>query len=286
MEKLYKSRLKLLLLSFFAVISAVFLLCSLSGAGEVPEDAVKLPIIMYHSVLKDKASLNDYVVSPDLFENDLKYFKDNGYTTVTVNDLIDYVYSNKPLPQKSVMLTFDDGYYNNYKYVFPLLKKYNAKAVISPIAKLSEDYKAVGEENASYGHLLEKNIEEMDSLGLVEFQNHSYNMHSLSPRKGIGKKYGETDDDYKKAIIDDITKAQTYLKNITGKEPTAFVYPFGEENNLSLEILKQSGFLSTLNCSEKMNYITKNPESLYELGRFRRDNSESAAQLMERISKS
>lgn len=285
MENLFKTRLKTLMISLVAVISAIFFLCLMSGASEVPSDAVKLPVIMYHSVLTDKSSQNDYVVSPDLFESDLKYFKDNGYTAVTVNDLIDYVYKNKALPQKIVMLTFDDGYYNNYKYVFPLLKKYNTKAVISPIAKLSEEYTAVGEENPSYGHLLEKNIQEMDDSGLVEFQNHSYNMHALSPRKGIGKKYRETDDAYRSAIIDDITKAQTYLKNITGKEPTAFVYPFGEENSSSLAILKQSGFLSTLNCTEKLNYITKNPESLYELGRFRRDNSESTAQLMERISK-
>lgn len=285
MENLFKTRLKTLLISLVAVISTVFFLCLMSGASEAPSDAVKLPIIMYHSVLMDKSSRNDYVVSPDLFESDLKYFKDNGYTAVTVNDLIDYVYKNKALPQKIVMLTFDDGYYNNYKYVFPLLKKYNTKAVISPIAKLSEEYTAVGEENPSYGHLLEKNIQEMDASGLVEFQNHSYNMHSLSPRKGIGKKYRETDDDYRSAINNDITKAQDYLQRVTGKLPTAFVYPFGEESSTSLDILKQSGFLSTLNCTEKLNYITKNPESLYELGRFRRDNSESTAQLMERISK-
>ena len=63
------------------------------------------------------------------------------------------------------------------------------------------------------------------------------------------------------------------------------MYPFGEENSTSLEILKEQGFLATLNCTEKLNYISKSPESLYELGRFRRDNSETTAQLMERISK-
>ena len=79
--------------------------------------------------------------------------------------------------------------------------------------------------------------------------------------------------------------AQEYIKSITGNAPTAFIYPFGEESGSSLEILKEAGFLSTLNCTEKLNYVTKNPESLYELGRFRRDNAESTAQLMEKISK-
>lgn len=71
--------------------------------------------------------------------------------------------------------------------MFSVVKKYNAKAVISPVAKFSEDFTATGEENANYGHLLKKNIKEMYVSGLVEFQNHSYNMHTLTPRKGIGK---------------------------------------------------------------------------------------------------
>lgn len=110
------------------------------------------------------------MISPDLFESDLKYFQENGYTTVTVNDLIDYVYSDKALPDKCVMLTFDDGYYNNYKYVFLLLKKYNAKAVISPVAKFSEDFTATGEENANYGHLLKRILKKCMIPGLWNFR--------------------------------------------------------------------------------------------------------------------
>lgn len=97
----------------------------------------------------------------------------------------------------------------------------------------------------------------MYDSGLVEFQNHSYNMHTLTPRKGIGKKYKESDDEYKTAITNDINKAQEYIKSITGNAPTAFIYPFGEESGSSLEILKEAGFLSTLNCTEKLNYVTK-----------------------------
>ena len=98
MGKIYKNRLKLLLMCLTTVILSIFILASLSGASEISENAIKMPIIMYHSVLKDKSSQNDYVISPDLFESDLKYFQENGYTTVTVNDLIDYVYSDKALP--------------------------------------------------------------------------------------------------------------------------------------------------------------------------------------------
>ena len=92
-------------------------------------DGVKLPIIMYHSLLNDSKLQNEYVISPEIFENDLKYLKNNGYSFLTVDDLIKYTSSDITLPEKCIMLTFDDGYYNNYYYAYPLLKKYNAKAV-------------------------------------------------------------------------------------------------------------------------------------------------------------
>lgn len=74
MGKIYKNRLKLLLMCLTTVILSIFILASLSGASEISENAIKMPIIMYHSVLKDKSSQNDYVISPDLFESDLKIF--------------------------------------------------------------------------------------------------------------------------------------------------------------------------------------------------------------------
>ena len=72
MGKIYKNRLKLLLMCLTTVILSIFILASLSGASEISENAIKMPIIMYHSVLNDKSSQNDYVISPDLFESDLK----------------------------------------------------------------------------------------------------------------------------------------------------------------------------------------------------------------------
>lgn len=80
----------------------------------------KVPILMYHSVLKSSNGKNDYIVSPDQIEKDLIYIKDNGYQTVTTNDLINFVDGKGKLPEKPVVLTFDDGNYNNYSYVYPL----------------------------------------------------------------------------------------------------------------------------------------------------------------------
>ena len=158
-------------------------------ANNARNDGIELPILMYHGILKDTKLQGDYVISPSQFEQDLKMLREKGCHTVTVSNLTDYVYSDKPLPENPVMLTFDDGYYNNYLYAYPLLKKYECSAVISPIAYYSELYSNSDEkQGASYAHCTWQQLAEMQESGLVEVQNHSYNMHSLSGRKGIQQK--------------------------------------------------------------------------------------------------
>ena len=285
-KNFFLRKIKLIISVFMLMTFAILFLVSSSGAYEkTKEGKTYLPIIMYHSLLKDSELHNDYVISPQVFETDLKYFKEYGYTTVTVNDLVDYVYNDKELPAKSVMLTFDDGYYNNYEYAYPLLKEYESKAVISPIAKMSEAFTDTGEVSVTYGHIDVDRMKEMIESGYVEIQNHSYDMHNLSPRKGIEQKSGESDEVYKKILTEDIQKSQNFLKDKVGVNPVCYVYPFGAESSNSLDIIKESGFLCTLTCVEKPNFITRNPESLYELGRYRRDGSESIESLMAKISR-
>lgn len=250
------------------------------------EDDVFVPIIMYHSLLKDTSLQNDYTISPMLFEADLKYLKENNYTSVTVADLIDYVYNDKDLPEKCIMLTFDDGYYNNYYYAFPLLKKYEFKAVISPIAAMTEIFTETSDISVSYGHISVDNIKEMVESGYVEIQNHSYDMHRLKPRMGVNKKKGEAFDSYKSNIEKDIITAQNYLKDNTGISPQCFVYPFGSKCEETEKIIKELGFKCTLTCTEEPNYISKSEDSLINLGRYRRDNGESMEALINRINKS
>ena len=102
-----------------------------ASAGTSDRDKVRLPVVMYHSILKNPVKKSEYVVSPDLLEKDLKYLKKKGYTPVFMKDVIAYEEGKGTLPAKPIVLSFDDGYYNNYYYAFPLLRKYDMKAVIS-----------------------------------------------------------------------------------------------------------------------------------------------------------
>ena len=277
-------RLFLLIIAFTTVFTFSALFSGADGRDDKSaKEEVFLPIIMYHSILKDKKLQNDYTISPTLFENDLKYLTDNGYTTVTVEDLINYVYHGRDLPDRCIMLTFDDGYYNNYYYAFPLLKKYKCRAVISPIASMTEKFTQTQDISVSYGHISDNDIMEMVNSGYVEIQNHSYDMHTLAPRKGVSKKRGESAEDYKNTVTNDITKAQNYLENVTGKKPSCFVYPFGAKSDGTEEIVRELGFVCTMTCTEEPNVITRDKESLFELGRYRRDGKESMESLMNSI---
>lgn len=279
---------------YFAVMAAVLMLTicflftfqvSTAKTAKNVYDGVYLPVIMYHSLLKDTSLQNDYTISPTLFEEDLKYLKNNNYTTITVSDLIDYVYNDGTLPEKCIMLTFDDGYYNNYYYAFLLLKKYECKAVISPIVHMTELFTETEDISVSYGHISVDNIKEMLQSGYVEIQNHSYDMHKLTPRMGVDKKQGESSESYKSVIEKDIMTAQRYLKDNAGVSPQCFVYPFGAKSEETEKIVKELGFKCTLSCTEEPNYITKSEDSLFNLGRYRRDKGESMETLLKRISK-
>lgn len=235
------------------------------------EDTVRLPIIMYHSIQKNNKSKSKFVITPDEFEGDLKYIKDNGYTTVVMQDLIDFVYDNKALPEKPIMLTFDDGYYNNYLYAFPLVKQYECKMVLSPIGKQSDIYSENNNKNPNYAHCSWENLKEMHDSGLVEIQNHSYDMHSITKkRRGTKKNKNESLEHYQKTLWTDLTLMQNKVEDFLGFTPTTFVFPFGAISSCSLDIIKQLGFKATLSCEGKINHLTKNPEKLYGLCRILR----------------
>jgi len=78
-----------------------------------------IPVLMYHSI--GAAMLNPYVVSTDKLNMDMHYLKYNGFTTLSTDELYDFMVKNKPVPKKSVLITFDDGYEDNYTNAFPIL---------------------------------------------------------------------------------------------------------------------------------------------------------------------
>lgn len=235
------------------------------------DEKIRLPIIMYHSLLENPPSKSRYIVSPSLFEKDLKYIKNKGYTPVFMKDVISYAEGKADLPGKPIVISFDDGYFNNYYYAFPLLEKHNMKAVISIIGKMTDTFSTTPDENPNYSHLTWDHILKMHLSGHWEIQNHSYNCHTYENRNGVSQQSGESDTEYRNFLVSDLLELQDKIAYVTGVAPNTFTYPFGAFSENTDKIIKDSGFKATLSCTEGVSTIKKgNPESLYRLKRHLR----------------
>ncbi len=251
--------------------------------SNLTDNSIKLPIIMYHSFLKDTNTHGKFVISPDQLDNDMKYLTDNGYTSISVSDLIEYTKGNIKLPEKIIMITIDDGYYNNYLYAFPILKKYNMKAVISPIIKYSELYSNHDENNAYYSHITWAQGKEMAESGLVEFQNHTYDMHSMEgERKGIRKLPGESVESYQKKLYADLYNAHHLICDKFGCTPQAIAFPFGAYTNDANTVINELGYKVSFSSVEGINTLSST-SALFNLKRYNRPHGLSSAEYFSKI---
>lgn len=288
-KPVYKKEFRRILLTaaYIALVLAAAVMLEDSGVTDAfnpsKKGGVELPIVMYHSVLADPMRSNKFTISPEAFEKDLLYIKEKGYKTVVVADLIAYVDKGTPLPDKPIMITFDDGYYNNLIYALPVLEKHGMKAVVSVVGQFADNFTKIMEHNPNYSHLTWEDIALLNESGCFEVQNHSYAMHNYKgDRKGAERKRLETHDEYKNALKDDVMKMQARLKELSGVTATAFVYPFGIRSEEADEIFKEIGIRATLSSYENINTIT-DADSLYSLGRYNRPGGMKTEDFMKKI---
>lgn len=243
-----------------------------AAAALSEKDTAQVPILMYHGLTKDPARVNDYFLPAETFEEDIKYLSAQGYTAVTMEELIDFVYDKTgriKLPKNPVVISFDDGFYNNWQYASPVLKRYGMKAVISVIGQPAAEASETPYKNPSSCSVTWEQMRQMKDSGLWEIQNHTYNLHSLNNgRKGAAKKTEESQQAYETMLKKDLTALQNTLKKELGAPPQVFTWPFGAYNSDAEVMLKSMGFKATLGCRSGINTIKKgDTECLYMLKR-------------------
>lgn len=250
-------------------------------ANERQEAEYALPIIMYHHILKEKSKQGKFVISPEEFEADLSYLKNNGYTAITAEDLIRYHEDGNPLPDKPVMLTFDDGYLSYLEYAVPLLEQYDMKAVVSIVGSYTDTYTNTEDRCVSYAHLNWDDVSKLSSSDHTEIQNHTYDMHKISGgRNGCAIMKGEDTAHYKQIFTEDVKKMRDLIYQNTGKHADCFTYPFGFLCGESEEEIKKMGFQMSLSCAEGINQISRET-SLFKLKRFNREHNRSVEKILE-----
>ena len=276
--KLNKFRM-LFVLSLFVVSICLFALFQKNIPVSVQAEPVKLPVIMYHGLIDDTSKQNKYFIAPEYFEQDLQYITENGYNTVFAGDLINHFEKGTPLPENPILLTFDDGYYNNYTFAFPLLKKYNCKAVISPIGISADEAEKDIRQNPAYSQCTWKQLKEMQDSGLVEIQNHTYDLHHIgNGRNGAKNNPDEDFNAYKAMLTADLEKFNTRMYDEIGTYPNSIIFPFGSFSSDTLKIVKEMNFKAAFDCEEKINFLSSK-DDLFRIHRFLRPNNISSTDL-------
>ncbi len=276
-------RFRIALCAALLTAAALFRFAAAS-AGARPRKSAELTIVMYHSIVKDPDRQGQYVVSPAALESDMSYLRARGYETVVVRDLIDFVDRGVPLPEKPVMLTFDDGCYNNYLYAYPLALKYGMRIVISPVGSYTDRYTQGDADHEIYSYLTWSEVAELADSGAVEIQNHSYDLHGTSPRLGARKLRTESAAAYRAMLETDLRKMQDRVREMTGHTPTAFVYPYGIVSRESISVVRGLGFRASMVCEDRKNALTAgDPDCLFGLGRYLRPAGLSSESYFRRI---
>ncbi len=262
------------LISYFNYISPSIVASSSAG--------VRLPVIMYHHICNRESSWGDYVIPAYLLEEDFKYFKENNITPVSFKMIKAFIENGVELPEKPVILTFDDGQKSFLTKAVPLLEKYGFYANINIVGSLVELYTQNGDTNDSYAYLNKADIKLLSENDLIEIGCHTYNFHSLTGRKGIRRLPTESEEQYKEIIEADLKNFNELLFSITGKSTEIYAYPYGIRSDTALNIIKSRGYNVTLTCREAVNYINRDSQ-MYELGRFNRPYGISSENFFEKI---
>lgn len=207
----------------------------------------KLYVLMYHHFVSDETECNPWTLSVSRFREDLQWLADNGYTTVLPSELV----NGNELPEKAVMITFDDGYASNYELAFPLLQEFNAKVTISLITSKLERTLTWDE------------CRKMSQSGLVEFGSHTHSAHSTYST-GIQRLPGETQAEYESRIFPDILTSVELIEQNLGTKVHMFAYPYGKTDEWAEEFLKET-FTVTVNSVSATGSIKNN---LYDLPRY------------------
>ena len=270
----------------FVVLILAFIIC-IAHLNDV--NTVRLPILMYHHVVDggDPASS----ISAEMFESHMKALSTAGYTVVSFEDLRDYVEIGTPLPDRPIVLTFDDGYMSVYDSAFPVLRDYGMKATVFVIGVFYGESVYKG---ANYlqitPHFGDVEVADMVASGLVSIQSHSYDMHQFEPyeagipRKGILRRSDESKKEYIEAFAADYALAADQIENAAGARPFVYSYPFGRRTRQAERLLKEAGIDVTVITTADFGVVIRGaPGSLYNLGRFNVRGDMSAEELLAMI---
>lgn len=202
-----------------------------------------IPVAMYHSIDKNDADTK-LAVKPESFARQMAFLRKNNYNVVGLGKIARYIEKKEKLPPRTVAITFDDGFKNNYTDAFPALKKYNIPATIFVIV----------DKIGAPGYLDWKELKEMSDSGIVTIGSHTVSHRFLTSLDSEGLKR-------------ELEGSKDVLERGLGKKVEYLCYPMGRHSDLVKRIAKEAGYLcavTTGNCND-----TLSNDDIYAIKRVR-----------------
>lgn len=227
------------------------------------EVAVRVPVLMFHHIRPMKASFTakdrQYTVTPEHFVAQMEGLVRAGYTTITPRELQAAMEGKMVLPEKSVLLTFDDGYREHYRLVLPILLRLHLKATYFIITSVF----------TSPAHMTKAMVKEADESGLVTIASHTRHHPFLARMSSVTR-------------VPEIAGSKADLEDVVGHPVVDFAYPFGSWSNQVMEEVKEAGY--TMGFGIKLGSV-HGESSRYQLRRIRVMDGENVVSLLDQFSK-
>ncbi len=253
------------------------------GGGGQP-----LPILMYHHFADESKS--GTVVTPASFREQMSALREAGYEAVNVSQVIGFVREGTPLPEKPVLITMDDGYGSNLTIAAPILEETGMRATVFVIGinEGEEYYVHSGEPMWQHRFAFEEAAPWVEK-GIIDVQSHTFDMHQLesygySGRDGVRRIPGESDSEYRSALLADAEAFRRRREGRVATELLALAYPFGYYDLEADEVMKEAGYQLTVTIDERINWLHAGDEGcLRMMGRFNVTDCDSGEELVDRL---
>lgn len=201
-----------------------------------------VPILIYHRFAENCSS--PLCMPKSTFEFQMRYLKENGYHVITAEELFAFLEYRQGLPQKSVLITIDDGYRSVYKIAYPILKEYGFTATLC----IYTSFVGVSKMAITWNQL-----KEMQSEGFTIGSHTMYHSDLTQPKEG------ETDPEFMARIKEELYGSKKVLDQKLGQDTDIIAYPFGYYDQISIQMAKKAGYKMAMSVKRGGNPFFANP---------------------------
>ncbi len=229
----------------FGLVGWLLLGVAAPGASAALPTDEKFTVLSYHEIAEaDEALIPGYAVTPTMFVRQIDWLRNNGFHFVSVDDILADKAGTRLLPDKAVLITFDDGYLSMYTRAWPILKLLKIPSVVAVVGAWEEDAGTVdfdGRKIARDKLMTWAQLRELTQSGLVEIGSHTYDLHhgiqgnpqgnmepAATTRRYLQETRAyETEAAYRARVSADLKRSRDIIRERTGKAPRVIAWPYG-----------------------------------------------------------